>query len=45
MPLSRKGRKIRSAMRREYGNKKADRVFFASENAGKIRGLRLRRKK
>jgi len=45
MPLSRKGLKIRSAMRREYGKKKGDRVFYASENKGRIRGLRLGRGK
>jgi hypothetical protein len=45
MPLSAKGRKIRSAMRDEYGKKKGDRVFYATENKGKIRGLKLGRKK
>ncbi len=41
MPLSAKGRKVRNAMRKEYGRKKGDRVFYASENKGRIRGLRL----
>jgi hypothetical protein len=45
MPLSAKGRKIRTAMREEYGKKKGDRVFYASENKGRIRGLKLGRKK
>lgn len=45
MPLSAKGRKIRAAMEREYGKKKGDRVFYASENKGKLRGLRLGRGK
>lgn len=40
MPLSRKGRKIRAAMREEYGKEKGDRVFYASENKGTIKGLR-----
>jgi hypothetical protein len=41
MPLSAKGRKVRAAMRKEYGKKKGDNVFYASENAGRIRGLRM----
>lgn len=40
MPLSAKGKKVREAMRREYGRKKGDQVFYASENKGRIRGLR-----
>lgn len=32
MPLSRKGRKVRRAMRKTYGIKKGDRIFFASEH-------------
>jgi hypothetical protein len=31
MPLTAKGKKIRSAMRKEYG-KRGDRVFYASQN-------------
>jgi hypothetical protein len=34
MPLTKKGKKIKRAMEREYGAKKGDRVFYASENAG-----------
>lgn len=45
MPLSRKGRKIKKAMESEYGKEKGDRVFYASENSGRIRGLRMRRRK
>jgi len=41
MPLSAKGMKIRQAMRREYGRKKGDKIFYATENKNKIRGLRL----
>ena len=39
MPLTPKGKKIRTAMRKEYGAKKGDRVFYASENSGKIKGV------
>lgn len=41
MPLSAKGRKIRKSMEDQYGKKKGDRIFYASENKGKIKGLRL----
>lgn len=46
MPLTAKGKKIRAAMRQSYGGKeKGDRVFYASENAGKIKGVAKRRRK
>lgn len=44
MPLTRKGRKIKRAMVKEYGEDKGTRVFYASENSGRIRGLRARRR-
>ena len=40
MPLTKKGEKIKRAMIKEYGVKKGRRVFYASENAGTIRGVR-----
>jgi hypothetical protein len=39
MPLTSKGREIKSAMTSEYGPEKGESVFYASENAGKIRGV------
>ncbi len=40
MPLTAKGNKIMSAMRKTYGsNKKAEQVFYASRNAGKIKDV------
>lgn len=45
MPLSLKGLKIRSAMRKEYGKRKGDRIFYASENKGRIKGLKMGGKK
>lgn len=46
MPLTPKGRKIMRAMRKTYGTKTAARrVFYASRNAGKLRGVdRTRRR-
>lgn len=39
MPLTSKGNKIIHAMEEEYGEKKGKQVFYASKNAGKIKGV------
>ena len=39
MPLTSKGNEIKSAMIKEYGEKKGEEVFYASKNAGKISGV------
>lgn len=39
MPLSDKGNKIMAAMEAQYGKKKGKRVFYASKNKGKIKGV------
>lgn len=39
MPLTKKGKKIMSAMKKEYGNKKGESIFYASKNKGKITGV------
>ena len=36
MPLNAKGQKIMDAMIHSYGRKKAEQVFYAARNAGKI---------
>ena len=38
MPLTKKGSKIMKAMKKEYGTKKGMEVFYASQNAGRIKG-------
>jgi hypothetical protein len=52
MPVSKKGKKILDSMKKEYGPKKGERVFYASINKGRISGAdptferrRKRRKK
>ena len=45
MPLTKKGAKIKKAMKKEYGSKKGDQVFYASRNKGKITGVDKKRKK
>jgi len=38
VPLTKKGSKILSSMRAQYGGKKGEQVFYASINKGKIKG-------
>ncbi len=40
MPLNEKGEKIKKAMMQEYGSKKGEKVFYASENKGVIKGIK-----
>lgn len=39
MPLTKKGKKIKAAMTKEYGTKKGASVFYASRNKGTISGV------
>jgi hypothetical protein len=39
MPLTKKGQKVKTAMKKQYGAKKGDDVFYATENKGKVKGL------
>ena len=39
MPLTVKGKKIMSSMKRTYGGKKGEQVFYATANAGKLSGV------
>jgi hypothetical protein len=39
MPLTKKGTKIMSAMKEQYGSKKGEQVFYASKNKGNITGV------
>jgi hypothetical protein len=45
MPLTAKGKKIKSAMTEQYGEKKGEQVFYASKNKGNITGVDRPRKK
>ena len=44
MPLTKKGAKIKRAMTKEYGKKRGERVFYASQNKGTIKGTHRKRK-
>jgi hypothetical protein len=45
VPLTKKGKKIRRSMRKTYGKKKGDAVFYASINKGKVKGADRKRGK
>jgi hypothetical protein len=45
MPLTKKGEKIKRAMRKKYGKERGDRVFYASENKGTIEGVAVNERK
>ena len=36
MPLTEKGKKIKTSMKKQYGTKKDEQVFYASKNKGTI---------
>jgi hypothetical protein len=44
MPLTKKGKKVKRAMEKEYGDKKGKQVFYATENKGKVKGLAKNKK-
>ena len=44
MPLTKKGKKIKRRMRKTYGKKKGDRVFYASQRSGRVKGTHRKRK-
>lgn len=39
MPLTKKGKKVKAAMKKQYGKEKGEQVFYATENKGKVKGL------
>lgn len=45
MPLTKKGEKVKAAMKKTYGAKKGAEVFYASENKGVIKGIKKKGKK
>lgn len=45
MPLTAKGKKILANMKKQYGAKKGEEIFYASINSGKITGAEGKKKK
>ena len=43
MPLTDKGKKIKKAMKKQYGKKKGEKIFYASANKGTITGIEKRK--
>ena len=39
MPLTKKGDKVKKAMEKTYGKERGERVFYAAENKGTIKGV------
>jgi len=45
MPLTDKGKKIMRSMKKKYGTKKGEQVFYASKNKGTIKKVEKRSRK
>lgn len=45
MPLNKKGKKIKKAMMQEYGEQLGERIFYASENKGTIKGVTKKKRR
>jgi len=43
VPLTGKGEKIKKAMKKQYGNEKGERIFYASANKGTITNIDKKR--
>ena len=39
MPLTKKGSEIKAAMKKQYGEKKGEQVFYAAANKGTVKGV------
>ena len=40
MPLNKKGKKIMKSMKKQYGKKQGEKIFYASKNKGVIKGVK-----
>ena len=45
MPLNEKGRNIMKSMKKQYGEKRGETVFYASKNKGTIKGVEKKKKR
>ena len=45
MPLTKKGLKIRESLEKHDGKKEGESVWYAMENAGKIKGISKKKRK
>ena len=44
VPLTTKGKKVKQAMQKQYGKDRGERVFYAAENKGTLKGVARKRK-
>ena len=44
MPLNKKGKKIMKSMKKQYGKKRGEKIFYASKNKGVIKGVKKEHK-
>ena len=44
MPLTKRGAKIKEKLQEFYGKKKGEQVLYAMENAGKLKGIKKKKK-
>ena len=40
MPLNSKGKKVLTAMKKQYGTRKGKSIFYAMENSGKLKRVK-----
>ena len=40
MPLNKKSKKIKTSMKKRYGKKKGEAIFYAMENSGKLKNVK-----
>jgi hypothetical protein len=45
MPLNKKGKKIMKSMKKTYGKKEGEKVFYASKNKGTIKKVEKKSRK
>lgn len=43
MPLTKKGKEILKKMQKTYGKERGKKIFYASANSGKIKGVHLKK--
>jgi hypothetical protein len=43
MPLTKKGKKVKKSFEKEYGKKKGESIFYATENKKKMKGLKKKK--
>lgn len=45
MPLTKKGKEVKAAMEKTYGKERGERVFYAMEKSGRMKGVAGRKRR